>query len=83
MNSPKDMDQKVMWTADHHMAYYNLPPMMVQHWSYVHELNGYLMDVVRFLSHRYSTVKRPLNPLAPEYKEQKNGGCFFVLIKHH
>ena len=72
MNCAKDKAETVMWTTDQHMAYYNLPPMMVEHWSYVHELNGYLMDVVRFLSTGYKTGKQPLNPLAPEYIHQNN-----------
>ena len=53
------------------MAYYNLPPTMVQHWSYVYELNGYLMDVVRFLTRGHRDATQPLNPLAPEYVYQK------------
>ena len=71
MNCAKDKAETVMWTTDQHMAYYNLLPMMVEHWSYVHELNGYLMDVVRFLSTGYKTGKQPLNPLAPEFMHQK------------
>ena len=71
MNFTQEAVEKVVWTADQHMAYYNLPPMMVQHWSYVHELNGYLMDVVCILTERYRAVKQPLNPLAPEYIHQK------------
>ena len=72
MNLPKEAEQKVMWMADQHMAYYNLLPMMVQHWSYAHELNSYLIEVVQFLSHGCSAEKRPLNPLAPEYIYTKN-----------
>ena len=64
--------EKVAWTADEHMVYYNLPPMMVQHWTHVHELNGYLMELVRVLSIGHRTANRPLNPLASEYMDQKN-----------
>ena len=61
---------KVAWTADDHMAYYNLPPQMIQHWSYVHELNGYLIELVRLLSIEYRVAMRPLNPLAQSYEYQ-------------
>ena len=61
---------KVVWTADEHMAYYNLPPQMVQHWTYVHELNGYLMELVRSLSIGYRAAIFPLNPLAPVFECQ-------------
>ena len=71
MNFTQEAVEKVVWTADQHMAYYNLPPTMVQHWSYVHELNGYLMDVVRFLTRGHRDETQPLNPLAPEYVYQK------------
>jgi len=73
MNNTTESAEKVIWTANQHMAYYNLPPMMVQHWSYVHDLNGYLMDIVRFLTRGYRTTTQPLNPLAPEYIYQRNG----------
>ena len=59
---------KVAWTADDHMAYCNLPPQMIQHWSYVYELNGYLMELVRSLSIGYRVAMRPLNPLAQSYE---------------
>ena len=56
--------QKVLWMADHHMTYCNLPSHMVQHWTCVHELNGALTDLVKFLAIGYKANKRPLNPLA-------------------
>ena len=72
MNFTTESAEKVVWTADGHMEYYNLPPMMIQHWTNVQELNGYLMDLVRFLSIGYRAANRPLNPLASEYIHQKN-----------
>ena len=64
--------EKVVWTANEHIAYCNLPLMMVQYWSYVYELNGYLMDLVCVLSIGYRATKRLLNLLAPEYIYQKD-----------
>ena len=55
---------EVMQTVDDHMVYCNLPPQMIQHWTYVHELNGYLMEIVRTLSIGYRAAMWPLNPLA-------------------
>ena len=38
----------------------------------MHELNGYLMELVRCFSIGYSAAKKLLNPLAPEYKYEQN-----------
>ena len=40
---------------------------MVQHWIYVHELNGTLTELVKFLTTEYRVLKQPLNPLASPY----------------
>ena len=63
---------KVVWTADDHMVYCNLPPQMIQHWSYVYELNGYLMELVCSLSIGYRVDIRPLNPLDQSYAHQQD-----------
>ena len=65
--------QKVVWMADQHMEYYNLPQYMVQHWTYVHELNGTLTDLVKFLAIGYKAAIRLLNQLAKPsvYKADK------------
>ena len=60
--------EEVAWTTDEHMAYCNLPNQLVQHWSCVHELNGYLMELVRSLSIGYRVARFPLNPMAPEFE---------------
>lgn len=62
--------EKVAWTTDQHMACCNLPPAMMQHWTYVYELNGYLMELVRYSSIGYRVANFPLNPLAPEHVPQ-------------
>ena len=62
---------KTVWTTDGSMAYYNLPPYMVQHWTYVHELNGALTELVKILTTEYRILKRPLNPLASPYIYEK------------
>ena len=54
--------EQVIWTASDHMAYYNLPPYMIQHWTYVHELNETLKDLVKFLAVGHTAANRPLNP---------------------
>ena len=59
---------EVVWTADEHMAYCNLPPQMIQHWTCVHELNSCLMELVRSLSIGHRVATFPLNPLAPEFE---------------
>ena len=56
--------QKVVWIADQHMEYYNLPQYMVQHWTCVYELNGTLTDLVKFLAISYKVAIRLLNLLA-------------------
>ena len=63
--------QNVLWTVDQHMAYFNLPPFMVQHMTQVQELNGSLIELIKFLTARYIEEQKPLvvkqsslNPLA-------------------
>ena len=49
------------------MVNYNLPSHMIQHWTYVHELNETLKDLVKFLAVGYAVVNRPLNPKVIPY----------------
>ena len=62
--------EEVVWTTDQHIANCNLPPTIMQHWTYVHELNDYLIELVRSLSIGYRVDNFPLNPLAPEHVPQ-------------
>ena len=64
--------ENVPWAADWHMVYCNLLLMMVQHWTCVQKLKGYLMELVRVLSIGHRTANGPLNPLALAYKCLKN-----------
>ena len=66
MKFTPETEERVVWTADEHMAYYNLPSQLAQHWSYVHELNGYLMEHVKIITNEFVT-RRPLNPPAQEF----------------
>ena len=54
--------------AHNHITYYNLPPYMIQHWIYVHELNGTLVDLIKFLAPGYRAAQQQLNPMAMLYK---------------
>ena len=56
---------QVLWTATNDMAYFNLPVQMAQHWTNVHELNGALVDVIKFLAKDFKVRHWPLNPTAP------------------
>ena len=44
---------------------------MVQHWTYVHELNGALTELVKILTTEYRAWKRLLNPIASPYIYEK------------
>ena len=44
---------------------------MVQHWTYVHELNGALTELVKILTTKYRVLKQLLNPLASPYIYEK------------
>ena len=52
--------QQLLWTADQHMVYFNLPPFMVQHMMQVQELNGNLIDIIKFLTAKYIDEQKPL-----------------------
>ena len=65
--------EQVIWTASDHMAYYNLPSHMIQHWTYVHELNETLKDLVKFLAVGYTAANRPLNPTATPHIYKGSG----------
>ena len=71
MKFTAEVAEKVAWTADKHMEYHNLPPIVVQHSTHAYELNGYLIDLVRVLSAGYRTAKRLLNLLASEHMHQE------------
>lgn len=57
----------VAWTATNDMVYYNLPAQMVQHYTNVHEFNGTLVDIIKFLARDFKVRHWPLNPTAPSY----------------
>ena len=56
--------EKIMWTMHNNMAYFNLPPCMIEHWDYVHKLNKTLVDLVEFLASDFHVSRRKLNPTA-------------------
>ena len=70
--------QQLIWTADQHMAYFNLPPFMVQHMMQVQELNRNLIELIKFLTTKYIEEQKPLvvkqselNPLAEPFARNK------------
>ena len=69
-----DPIQQLLWTTDQHMAYFNLPPILVQHMMQVQDLNGSLIDLIKFLTEKYIAKQNPLvvkqsdlNPLATPF----------------
>ena len=58
--------------ADQHLVYCNLPLCMVQHWSYVNELNECLMELVKFLDMQFRVAEQLLNPLVLQHQPNKN-----------
>ena len=70
--------QQMLWTADQHMAYFNLLPYMVQHMMQVQELNGSLIELIKFFTTKYIEEQKPLvakqsslNPLADPFVRNK------------
>ena len=59
-----DAGEIVMQTMNKNMAYFNLPPRMIEHWQYAHELNRTLVDLVEFLALDHRASRRSLNPTA-------------------
>ena len=72
MKFRNDEVDQVLWTATNDMACYNLPSQIVQHWTYVHELNGALVDVCKFLVSDFKVKQWPLNPMAPTFESNVN-----------
>ena len=58
--------------ANKHIAYYNLPLKIIQHWLHAHKLNSYLIELVLEIVIGYRVANRLLNPLAPEHMHQPN-----------
>ena len=50
MKFTAEATKEVVWMADEHMMHCNLLSMIGQHWSHVHELNRYLIELVRDLA---------------------------------
>ena len=62
-----DTGEKVMQMMNDNMTYFNLPPRMIEHWNYAHELNRTLVDLVEFLALNYRASRCKLNLSAAPY----------------